>query len=510
VARVSVLIPAHNESAVLRECLDAVLAQTLPVDEIVVVADSCSDDTADVARSYGAVVVETQQGAKAASQDVGLPYVTGDVLVCIDADTVIDVDVVERFVAELDAGADATCANMLPMPQQRGFWVANRRFAYALGRFWWRWCQAQVGRLMVLSGCAYGLRTETVRSIGGFPGKLITCDMDLTWSLYGAGYKTTFCHQALAYTYDPETFTVYTKQLRRWASGFFQNFQSHKRQVFTSPSAMLVVGSMLFDLLSLPVTYTLAILWAVRDPGNLRWMVPGFLISLALHWVISMVIVTRTLPLSQALVGFPCYWAANWWNKSIYLWTFVREWILGRHYMSWTGRQGRATEIAPMSQGRKAGLLLLATTAAGCLATQTGPMRAPLFACVAIGVLSLLLVVRAWRDKSTDLLHADKHVTEQTAATGPDLETEPTPPHLAALETPLDQINDVVHRYRETLRDRARAVRQLESDHANWIRRFEERLQAYEHRQEQRLQRLQELIATHNHPFAAFEPTPPR
>jgi biofilm PGA synthesis N-glycosyltransferase PgaC len=183
---ISVLIPAHNEARVLRECLDAVMVQTLPVDQIVVVADSCTDETAHVARSYGATVVETQQSGKAASQDVGLPYVEGTILVCIDADTIIAPDVVEKFVAQLDAGADATCANMLPMPQQRGFWVANRRFAYALGRFWWRWCQAEVGRLMVLSGCAYALRTETVRSIGGFPGQLITCDMDLTWSLYGA------------------------------------------------------------------------------------------------------------------------------------------------------------------------------------------------------------------------------------------------------------------------------------------------------------------------------------
>jgi glycosyltransferase involved in cell wall biosynthesis len=128
-------VPAHNDAEVLRECLDAVRAQTLPVDEIGVVADSCTDDTAAAAESYGAVVVETEQGGKAASQQVGLAYVTGDVLVCLDADTVIDPDVVEKFVEELEAGADATCANMLPMPQQKGFWVANRRFAYALGRY---------------------------------------------------------------------------------------------------------------------------------------------------------------------------------------------------------------------------------------------------------------------------------------------------------------------------------------------------------------------------------------
>ena len=240
---ISVLIPAHNEGAVLHECLAAIRGQTIPVDQIVVVADACTDNTVEVARSFGCDVIETNEQAKAASQDAGLAYVTGEYLVCVDADTVLAPDVVEKFMAELDH-VDATCANMLPMPQQRGFWVANRRFAYALGRYWWRWCQAEIGRLMVLSGCAYALKTETVRSIGGFPGQLITCDMDLTWSLYGAGYKTSFCHGALAYTYDPETFSVYTKQMRRWAAGFFQNFQSHKGQVVTSPSAALVVGTL--------------------------------------------------------------------------------------------------------------------------------------------------------------------------------------------------------------------------------------------------------------------------
>jgi cellulose synthase/poly-beta-1,6-N-acetylglucosamine synthase-like glycosyltransferase len=385
---ISVLIPAHNEAGVLRECLDAVRAQTLPVDEIIVVADSCTDQTAAVAESYGAVVVETEQGGKAASQNVGLPYVTGDILVCIDADTIIDVDVVERLVGDLQAGADATCANMLPMPHQKGFWVANRRFAYALGRYWWRWCQAQMGRLMVLSGCAYALRTETVRSIGGFPGQLITCDMDLTWNLYEAGYKSTFCHQALAYTYDPETFSVYTKQMRRWASGFFQNFQTHYGQVLRSPSALLVVGSLLFDLLMMPVTYTLVLIWTVHDPARLRWLAP----SIAIHAAITTFIASRTITWKQALVGFPCYWIANWWNKAIYFWTFVREWILGRHYTSWTGRQGRATEITPMSRSRKIGLISTAIGLALAVAgwhTATAPSSLAQMTLLLLGIASV-------------------------------------------------------------------------------------------------------------------------
>jgi hypothetical protein len=150
--------------------------------------------------------------------------------------------------------------------------------------------------------------------------------------------------------------------MRRWASGFFQNFQSHNGQVLRSPSAILVVGSLLFDLLMMPVTYSAVVLWALHDPASLRWLLP----SIAIHGAITTFIASRTITWKQAIVGFPCYWLANWWNKAIYFWTFIREWILGRHYTSWTGRQGRATEITPMSRRRKIGLM--ATTTAFALA----------------------------------------------------------------------------------------------------------------------------------------------
>ncbi len=346
---VSVLIPAHNEEKVLRECLDSIMAQNVPIDQVVVVADTCTDSTAAVARAYGAVVVETDCKAKAAAQNAGLPYVTGEYLVCVDADTVLAPNVVGLFLDVLRSGrADATCANMLPMPSQRGFWVASRRFAYALGRYWWRWCQDQVGRLMVLSGCAYALRTEVVRE-RGFPGGLITCDMDLTWDLYQGGYRTYFCHKALAYTYDPETFRVYSRQMMRWASGFYQNFAKHRRQVFSHPASMLVVGSTLLDLLTLPVGYGLAIAVAAHNPGSAHWLWQWFLV----HAAATIFIASRTIGWKQAVASFPAYWLVNWLNKSIYLWTFLREWGLGKHYASWTGRQGRAMVITPMPRGRK-------------------------------------------------------------------------------------------------------------------------------------------------------------
>ena len=176
--------------------------------------------------------------------------------------------------------------------------------------------------------------------------------------------------------------------MRRWASGFFQNFQTHYGQVLRSPSALLVVGSLLFDLLMMPVIYTSVVLWALRDPASLRWLAP----SIAIHAAITMFIASRTITWKQAFVGFPCYWLANWWNKAIYLWTFIREWILGRHYTSWTGRQGRATEISPMSRRRKIGLI---STSAGLALAVAGLQAAATRASLAQTTMLLLAITGA-------------------------------------------------------------------------------------------------------------------
>jgi hypothetical protein len=57
--RLTVLFPAHNEGLTVGAALESLCAQTRPPDRVVVVADNCSDDTADVARHHGADVFTT-------------------------------------------------------------------------------------------------------------------------------------------------------------------------------------------------------------------------------------------------------------------------------------------------------------------------------------------------------------------------------------------------------------------------------------------------------------------
>jgi len=348
----TVLIPAHNEAETVYRLVRACAEQPYPLEDIVVVADACTDDTADKAWQAGATrVLEVNYQDKALSQNAALWDIWSDVIVGFDGDTIPEPDCIELMVRDIEDGYDATCATVLPI-QPRGFWIRARRFAYALGRRWWRLCQAKVGRIQVLTGAAYVFKTEAIKGIGGFPGGLISADMDATWALHRARRKLGYAGDAVALTYDPETFHVYKQQMRRWSSGYFQNMAKYRRELL-HPKSMLVVWTALFDLCCL-FAYEVGLLIALATRHFLLVKTIG--LWLGLHAIVTTGLVATVVGPKEAVLGYFPYLIANYYNKWLYLCAFVREWILGRHYTSWTGRQGRKTEITKMTSKRKAGL----------------------------------------------------------------------------------------------------------------------------------------------------------
>jgi len=361
----TVLIPAHNEEGLIGELVHACLDQPYPLDEVIVVADACTDATAARAREAGARVVEVHYQDKATSQNEVLGSIQSDVIIGFDGDTKPEPDCIELMMEDLnERGYDATCSTILPM-QPRGFFIRARRFSYALGRRWWRLCQAQVGCIQVLTGASYAFKTSVIKSVGGFPSGLISADMDATWAMHAAGYKLGYTAKAVALTVDPETFTVWRAQMRRWASGYAQNMAKYRRQILR-PSALLVVGTAVFDLFSLFWGYAFVI-YAIAT-GHAHTLFGVYMVFFVAHIVLNITLVATVVGAREALLGFVPWFFINFYTRWLYIAALLREWVLGRHYASWTGRQGRATVITPMTARRKVVLssvaAALATTAA--------------------------------------------------------------------------------------------------------------------------------------------------
>jgi glycosyltransferase involved in cell wall biosynthesis len=86
-ATISVVVPALDDAVLLKGCLSALAAQTRPADEIIVVDNGSTDDTAAVALAGGArVVYEPVRGIFSATA-AGFDAATGDILARLDADS---------------------------------------------------------------------------------------------------------------------------------------------------------------------------------------------------------------------------------------------------------------------------------------------------------------------------------------------------------------------------------------------------------------------------------------
>ena len=89
---IAVVVPAHNESAGLLPTLNDITAQLRRDDRLLVVADNCSDDTADVAEAAGAEVIkrnDLKNVGKGYALDFGFRYLKGNVpriVIVVDAD----------------------------------------------------------------------------------------------------------------------------------------------------------------------------------------------------------------------------------------------------------------------------------------------------------------------------------------------------------------------------------------------------------------------------------------
>ena len=106
--KVTVVIPAHNEEKFIGKCLESVIRASEHVRpgavEIIVVANRCTDKTAEIARQHGAKVLTNDEKCLSAIRNTGVMAANGKIIVTIDADSVMSEQSLLEAVQMLESG----------------------------------------------------------------------------------------------------------------------------------------------------------------------------------------------------------------------------------------------------------------------------------------------------------------------------------------------------------------------------------------------------------------------
>ncbi|MBI5711339.1 MAG: glycosyltransferase family 2 protein [Candidatus Eisenbacteria bacterium] len=122
--KISVVIPCYNEEDGVRQVMGRMPGA---VDEVVVVDNNCTDRTAEVARSLGAVVVGERTPGYGAAYKAGLKAATGDVVATLDGDGTYPPEEIPRLVdALLRNRWDFLSASRFPLADERAMGFTNR------------------------------------------------------------------------------------------------------------------------------------------------------------------------------------------------------------------------------------------------------------------------------------------------------------------------------------------------------------------------------------------------
>jgi cellulose synthase/poly-beta-1,6-N-acetylglucosamine synthase-like glycosyltransferase len=321
---VTVIVPAYNEEDGIRDTLDALMQQTDRPDRIIVVDDCSQDNTGPVAREYAVEVLRPPHnlGSKARAQNYALPYCTTDLVLAVDADTILAADYVERIKQPFKDPLVVIAAGNVQTKVTRTVTERGRSIEYLYGFHFYRPIQNRAGAPVVCSGCCSAFRREVLVASGGFPERTIVEDFDWTATQQIAGNKAVYVAAAEAWAADPETIRYLRKQMNRWMSGFFQNIRIHFWPAWRHKPVLAFWYSVaIAEILMLPLWWGGPLLWVYvwHDPfvRTFEWWL-GLQLAVNIPVLIYAAVRRRVNPFS-VLMNFPLVYI-NGAVNSFYAW----------------------------------------------------------------------------------------------------------------------------------------------------------------------------------------------
>lgn len=283
---ISVLVAAYQEEGLIEATLRNLSELTYPGElEVIVIDDGSKDATFAVASSCARMFESTQNyslkverlarnSGKARALNHGLEIASHELVITIDADTLLEKGSVTAMVSHLYASPPQTAAiaGAVLVANPMASWITKaQQWDYFHGIAAVKRMQGNYNGTLVAQGAFSLYRRSALVQAGGWPDT-VGEDIVLTWSFLRRNYIVRHAEDAIAWTHAPATLSALAKQRKRWARGMIEALAIHKRLMGKRRlSTMFIYWNLMF--ISIDLAFTLA-------------FIPGLLLAMfGIYWL---------------------------------------------------------------------------------------------------------------------------------------------------------------------------------------------------------------------------------
>ncbi|SHH11772.1 glycosyltransferase family 2 protein [Massilia sp. CF038] len=291
-APLAVLVPAHNEGAGILATLASVRSQLIAGDRLLVVADNCSDDTAEQARGAGAeVLVRTDlvQRGKGFALDAGVRELAKNpptMVVVVDADCMLGPQALDTLAQRCAAsGRPVQALYLMRAPGNAGLKTRIAEFAWAVKNRARALGLARIGQPCQLMGSGMAFPWTLIEGAALASADLVE-DLRLGLDFARARQAPVFCPEALVTSEFPINATGLQSQRTRWEHG-------HLAIMLRDGPRLLLEGlrarnaglvALTLDMCVPPLALLVLVSLALGALGALIWAITGA----ALPWALAL------------------------------------------------------------------------------------------------------------------------------------------------------------------------------------------------------------------------------
>ena len=225
------IVPAHNEENVIQNLVESLVTQDYPKDlyDIYVIADNCTDRTAEIAKAAGAKVLK-RFDEKHKTKGFALNWFLKqkieedadyDAFCVFDADNIVDKNFLKNMNKKLCQGEEIV-QGYRDIKNPTDSWVASGYaiFYWMMNRFY-HLARYNVGLSPLLNGTGFMVKFDLVKDTG-WDTVTLTEDIEFSLKQIIKGKKLGWATDAIVYDEQPERFKPSWKQRCRWTVGHIQ------------------------------------------------------------------------------------------------------------------------------------------------------------------------------------------------------------------------------------------------------------------------------------------------